>query len=116
MYGSSRSLLVCGPRAGMSDADDELATIERLRIAARRIAFHPTHPQQRVKHVPVEPRAMALRREVTQYVVDFAIAFLARQGNEHHWLPDIAVVLRDLVFQNQVISERAPGKLVDEPV
>ena len=68
------------------------------------------------KQVGGEPGLARLGGEVLQEQVDLAIESRRREGGEEVGRSEIAVVLRDLVLQDEVVAPGVPGQLGDEPV
>ena len=47
---------------------------------------------------------------------DLSVCDISRQRHKEIWVADVAVVLRDLVFQNEVVAESIPSQLTDKTV
>ena len=58
----------------------------------------------------VKPRLGALRFKGLEQMVDFLPVQGLIQGNKQIRPPDIAVILRNFIFQDQVIPKRVPGQ------
>lgn len=94
----------------------QLSAVEGFCIAARSIALHPPKPHQGTECLVLEPPLAPLRLERLHDVTDLPLANLLRQRNEDAWSSQIAVIFRNLVFQNQMIPKGIPGQFRDEPV
>src|SRR5271166_165874 len=95
---------------------DGLAAIEGLGISCRRVGLHPAEPQDRKKGLFVEPLLLALRVEAVDDDLDLAGAGRFFQRNEEVGRAQVAVVVRNLVLQDQVVPERVPREVRDQAV
>ena len=97
-------------------SDGELAPVEALGQAARRSRLHPAQPQQREEEVFREPLLRPLRAEALEQCLDLAPRDRLLEVDEDVGRAEVAVVLGDLVLEDQVVAEGVPGQLGDEPV
>ena len=88
----------------------------RLGEAARPAGLDPAQPQQGPEGVVAEPGPPGLAGEALAQQLDLALAALRLQGHEQVGLAEVALVLGDLVLQDQVAAEGVPGQLGDQPV
>src|SRR5271166_6396221 len=95
---------------------DGLAAIEGLGISCRRVGLHPAEPEDRKKGLFVEPLLLALRLEAVDDDLDLAGAGRFFQRNEEVGRAQVAVVLRDLILQDQVAPARVPREVRDQAV
>src|SRR5262245_23976247 len=100
----------------IADAASEcqLAGVECLGEAAWRIAFHAAQAHQAAEGVGGEPGARPLRRKRLQQRTDLPVDHRLRQRHVQVRLTQIAVVLRDLVLEDQVVAKSVPGKLRED--
>jgi hypothetical protein len=87
-----------------------------LRESGRSRAFDPTQTHEPPEGVAVEPRLSRLGWKMLVQQVDFLFADLFLQYNENVGLAEISIVLRDLVFEDQLTSKCVPGELGDHSV
>src|SRR5690606_4969985 len=103
------------PRTGPSpDPPNELAAVERFGVAVRRATFEPSQARQAVEGILGEPALAALRPEMLHQPCDFGPHRGGRQRHVHARRAEAAVVLRNLVLENQVVAERVPRELPDQ--
>ena len=76
----------------------------------------PAQPQQGPERVVAEPGPPGLAGEALAQQLDLALAALGLQRHEQVGLAEVALVLGDLVFQDQLAAEGVPGQLGDQPV
>ena len=89
--------------------------MERLRVPGRR-SLHPADPHQRPEQLVVEPVLVPLAREDAREQSTFSSHELLVRRARRRWVAQVAVVLGDLVLEDQVVAERVPGQLAEEPV
>src|SRR5205085_10918559 len=93
-----------------------LASKTRFGVALGRTALHAPDPRQAPKCLVVEPLFGTLTAKVSHQQLDLA---RERRGGNRHVdirLPDIAIPLRDLIFQNLMIAEGIPRQPADRLV
>ena len=64
-----------------------------------------------LKGISSKPMLGGLRLEVLQEQVDFSGTELLGKRHKYVRVPQVAIVLKDLVFKNEVIPERVPGQI-----
>src|SRR6266545_156742 len=101
---------------GRATRQHHLPHIEAFRIPGRRVRLQPTQPHHRPKCVCAEPRAVELAREVREQQLDLPRGGGLVQGDEQHGSAEVALVLGDLVLEDQVVAEGVPGQLRDQAV
>ena len=89
------------------------AAIERFRVSTSGIAFQPAKPQHRAKRLVVEPWFDRLSWKTLDEQIAFCLSNRTGNREEDVWLPQISLVLRNFVFQYEMIPKRAPGQLGD---
>ena len=99
-----------------SDRQAELAAVERLGQAARRVRLDPPEAQQRAERSLVEPLAAVLGPVALLEDPDLLGDDGFGSVDEDVRRTEVAVELRDLVLEDQVVAERVPGQLAGEPV
>src|SRR6185503_3848775 len=82
----------------------------------RRVALHPAQPQHAGEQILLEPALGSLRGEVAHEVLDLAFPDALVERNERVRRAHVAVVLRYLVLEDEVVSEGVPRKLAADPV
>ena len=103
---------------GISLSDVELGAVERLGAAAGGAALDAAQPEQRPDRCPrVEPAAALLAREAVEDRPTLRSAAASSSAHEHVRPAEVAVVLRDLVLEDQAVAE-APARRAraSEPV
>src|SRR2546427_2672478 len=83
-------------------------------MTAGRVAFHPAQTEERPEELLREPALLDLAGEVRQDRVDSAAAEGLLKRHEDVRCPEIAVVLRDFVLEDEVIPEGVPRQLRDQ--
>ena len=68
------------------------------------------------KDISRKPVFVSLRRKGFLQISNLGPAHRAFEFYEQIWRAEIAVVLRDLVLENEVVSKCVPGQFVDEPM
>src|SRR6185436_3706552 len=96
--------------------ENELPTVEGLRVVVGCVRFHAAQPQHGSEEVFGEPALSALALELVEKVAYLPPADLVVQVDEQVRRAEVSVELRDLVLQNHVVPERVPGELRDQPV
>src|SRR5687768_16496335 len=91
--------------------EDRLADVERLRETGRRPALDAAQAQERVESLLAKPAAAVLRPEMLQQVPYLACRDRTRERHVEVRLPEVALVLRDLVLKDQVVAPGLPGDL-----
>src|SRR5512139_1390650 len=92
-------------------SEDKLACVERLGEPTRCTTFHPAYAHQCQKVVGNEPILAALGREMALKMGDFATRKRSRNRYISVRLPQIALVLGNLVFEHELITPCVPRKL-----
>ena len=93
-------MVPAGQSYGSATFENELAAVERLRIAARRAAFQATQPEHRHEGVPGEPILAGLRRVRLQQRIDLRAGILGANRNVDVGLPESAIPLGNLVLEH----------------
>src|SRR5882724_2563514 len=88
---------------------DHLSAVERLGVASLRL--DPAQPQERQERVRGEPVVVLLRLEAVHEDPDLLLAGCLVELNEEIGVTDVAVVLQDLVLEDEVIPVRIPRQL-----
>src|ERR1700733_50528 len=97
-------------------SQNKLVGVERLRVTTRSIALHPTQAHQRQKCFFPKPPFCTLGLEGIHNETDLFLILFRFEWDEHVWLPHIAVVLRNLILQDQVVTKSVPGQFRDQPM
>src|SRR5216683_3207208 len=90
--------------------------METLRKSSGTIGLDATQSRQREKSVRGKPLFGSLRRKRIENIFYFPLARGAVQPKKNVWYSQVTIVLRDLVFQDQVIAKCVPGQFTDHPV
>src|SRR6266481_8501636 len=90
--------------------------MERLRESRWRGTFDPPDAVHRFERALREPMLGRLRLEVLQQEFDLSVAQLPSKRHEEAGTPQVTVVLRNLVLQYEMIPERIPGKVRQDPM
>src|SRR6185437_1031815 len=94
--------------------DDRFRTRERLGVG--RPAFHAAQSRQAEENLVVPPVTSALGREALVQQFYLPAGRLGGQRDVHRGTADVAVPLRDLVGQVELITENGGNDLGDGPV
>ena len=94
----------------------ELAAVERLRVPARRARLGPAQAHEPEEELLVEPVLFALARERLSQQARLLACELLRHRDEDVRRAEVAVVLRDLVLEDQVVAPGVPRQLAHEAV
>src|SRR5690606_17833445 len=94
-----------------SAQEPDLSGMERLRKAARRVAFHAPDAHDAAKKIGREPSLAGLRRETLEQSVHLSLHDSRRQGHEGVRTAKVSVVLGNFIFEDRMVAERVPGKL-----
>src|SRR6266403_597189 len=86
------------------------ATVECFGITARSIAFHSPQSHQREKRLRLKPALRALRLERIHEVTNLLLAHFGPHRHEQVRLSQVAVILRNFILQNEMVSECVPGQ------
>ena len=102
-------------------AEDHAGSRDSLRqvnASAYRVArLHAAHAQQPAEELVVEPVLVALARDDARSSKSQLLrGDLVAQRDEDVRRPQVAVVLRDLVLEDEVVAERVPRELAREAV
>src|ERR1700738_2946350 len=92
------------------------AAVESFGITAWSIALHSSQPHKRKKCFLLKPAFAMLRLKCIHNAMNFLLAGLYLKRNEHAGLSQGSVIFRNLVFQNQMISERMPSQFGNQAV
>src|SRR5258708_39432180 len=95
---------------------NHLPAIESFRAAGGRDTFDPPDPMHSLEGVAGKPVSGRLSLEVLHQQFDFTQTELLRDRHEHIRMAKVAIVLKYFVFKNQMISERVPGQVRQDPV
>jgi len=85
-------------------------------MATFSVAFHAAKPHERAEEVFGKPLTPMLRGKVLMKMLHFASDKILAQLDENAWLAKIAIKLRNLELENQVISKGIPCELGHETV
>src|SRR5579862_795672 len=105
MFGAMLISVVVG-----ADLQSQLASIKSLGISAGRVALHPAQSHERVKRFRLEPSLIVLRPKGLHDGVNFFLAGGSVERHKNRGLSHVAVILGNLVFENQVIAKRVPSQ------
>src|SRR6266850_7473592 len=94
----------------------DLLSVERLREAGGCGRLHAAQPHQREEGVFAEPVLVALRGEALHDGARLLLRGRRVERDEKVRRAEVGVVLRDLVFEDQVVAEGVPGELRDRAV
>ena len=87
---------------------ERLSAIETFRIPSFNVRFDAANSKQGPKCIFAEPLLASLRAERRKDMASFCFAKCFIQAYEEIGRSEIAVVLGNFVFENQVIAERIP--------
>jgi hypothetical protein len=93
-----------------------LAAVRALGVLLGSIRFDAAQPQDRGKRVLSEPDLLVLTLKAIQDIPDLSFGKGFAQADEEIRGAQVSAVLDDFVFENQVIPERVPRQLGDQPV
>src|ERR1041385_1171316 len=100
----------------MDRLQQNLAAVESLGPATRGVALDAAQPEHRLEGLGAEPTFAGLGGVVAENEVDLA----ARGGLVERYgevgVAEVALVLGDLVLEDQVVAKRRPGQLGDQRV
>jgi hypothetical protein len=97
-------------------AQEHLATVERLGKSGGRSGLDAPNPHQPLEKVLGKPRLSPLRRKVAQQQLTLSPANRGGERKEYIGRPQVGVKFRDLVFQDEVMTERIPGEIANQAV
>src|SRR5262245_16557864 len=100
----------CAPTASPCSQDD-LASVEGLGVPVRSIRFHPAKPEDAQEEILGEPPSIPLGLEVRQQVLDLSPGKRVVEMNEDVGGAKVAVVLWNLVFEDEMVTKGVPGQL-----
>src|ERR1051325_11315053 len=119
-YPVTSTLICCSPSATRSHPGSgeelELPTRERLGIAGGRVRLHAPDAHQPEEEVVGEPVLGALGCEMRPQELGLALRALLGDREEDVARREVAVVLRDLELEDEMVPERVPGQLGGEAV
>ena len=93
--------------------------LREVKASANRVGrngLHPAQAHQPEERLAVEPVLAGLGREVLLEQRQLPLHDLRRERHEHVRPPEVAVELRDLVLEDQVVAEGVPRQLAGESV
>ena len=90
--------------------------MKTLRKSAQSIGLDATKPLERQKSIRGKPVLRSLRSKRLADVLRLSLAGLAIQSYEKIRRPQIAIVLWDFVFQDEVATKCIPRQLADHPM
>src|SRR5688572_4974189 len=108
---SSGTLLSPRRSSTPESASQQLSAVERLRIAGRRIAFHPSQPRCGQEQLLGEPMLVGLRSEVFDQERGLLHTCGPRDRDEEIRHAEVPVVLRNLVLEDDVAAKRIPREI-----
>src|SRR5260221_13492676 len=111
-------MATCG-RGGLSILNrfqNHLPAIESFGPAGGRDTFDSPDPMHRLESVAGKPVSGRLGLKVLHQQFDFTCTELLRDWHEHIGLAKVAIVLKYFVFKNQMISERVPSQVRQDPM
>lgn len=82
--------------------------MKRFGITGWRVAFQTADSHHRTKRLVIEPRLLGLRWEVLAQALNLVIDHRLGDRNVQIGVPQVALVLGDFVFANQVIAKSIP--------
>src|SRR5271157_6476272 len=85
------------------ELENQLAAVKCLGVAAWGVTLHSAQSHQRLEDLWFEPAFVALRFEGFDDQPRLLVAIFSGKRNEDVGLSDVAIVFRNLVFQNQMI-------------
>src|SRR5277367_4290180 len=88
-----------------------LPCVEPLRVAAGGVRLHAPDPHEAQEGFPVEPSLGALRCKRLEQIIDLLLVERCFQWHKQVWPTDVAVVLWNFVFENEMVSKGVPGQL-----
>src|SRR5271154_4587086 len=88
--------------------------VKSFGISAGSVAFHPAQPHEREKSFLVKPTLGPLGLERIHNDLYLPLILLRLKWNKHVRPSHVAVVLRNFIFQNHMISKRIPGQLPNQ--
>ena len=92
-------------------------SFRQVNASAYRVArLHPAKAHEPAKQLVVEPVLAAWLGNASASRRSLLVDELLDERDEDVRRPEVAVELRDLVFENQMVSERVPGQLAGEPM
>src|SRR6266446_130622 len=96
--------------------EDQLPRIKCFSESTGRIRFDSPDAHQALKSILRKPMLIALRFEAGHQILDLTVANLAIERHEEIGRTEVAVVLRDFIFEDKMIPPSVPGQLVDDAV
>src|SRR5258706_9714548 len=100
----------------LSGLANNLAAIVSFGIFVGSVGFDAAQSQNRGKNIFGEPVLAFLAFEALHDGSDFLAGDRLAQGYKQVGCPKISIVFDDFVFQDQVVPERVPGQLGNQPV
>src|SRR5262249_20334699 len=97
-------------------SQDQLAAVEGLGVTAGSVALHPSQSHQREECALAKPRFGVLGREGIHDITDLLVVHVRLEWHEQARPAHVAVVFRNLVFEDEMISKCVPGEFRDQPV
>src|SRR5262245_3653954 len=107
-----RTAIVRANRRGQHD----FPAVEALGEARRRVRFHPAYAEDGQEEILREPTPITLCLKVTEHQLDLPLGDSLAETEENIGRSEVAVVLRELVLEDEVISERVPRQFGREPM
>ena len=90
--------------------------METFRESSRGVALNTPESCRRPKRFRGKPVATVLGRKAIHQNADFCIDLFPSERDIGVWCAKIAFILRNLVFQDKVVSEGVPRQLIHNPV
>jgi hypothetical protein len=88
--------------------------VEGLGVVARAVAFHAAKAHQAQKRFAFEPMFGTLRGEGLKKKVDFVFVQGRVERHKNVGAAQVAIVLGNFVFENEVIAKGVPGKFAEQ--
>src|SRR5690242_395911 len=90
--------------------------MERLGVAGRSVAFYAAQAQVPFERIAAEPATLRLCRKTFHQYVQLVFETRFTQRYIDVGMAQVAFVLWNLIFQNQMTTEGVPGQLGEQPM
>ena len=97
-------------------SENYLTSVEGFGITFWCVAADASQPRQGKKGVVAEPGARVLASEVLANEFDFAAYLSAGHGYEKAGIGEVAVIFRNLVFEDEMVSKCVVSEIANEPM
>ena len=109
--------MVLGSRPAASPcSQNDLPSVEGLCISVRSIRLHAAKPEDAQEEILREPPPIPLGLEVREEVLDLPLGKPIVEMDEDVGGTQVAVVLGNLVLEDEMVAKRVPGELRCESV